>query len=562
MDKPWFKSYPKGVPHEINPEQYESLVDLFEVTFREYPDQPAFENMGKVLTYKDVDNLSASFAAYLQHDCGLKKDDKIAIMMPNVLQYPIALLGALRAGLVVVNTNPLYTPGEMLHQFTDSESKAIVILENFASNLQKIVDQTSIKHVVIASIGGMIGGLKGAIVNFVVRKVKKMVPAYSLPGAVRFQEALNKGKGKTLERPKIKPKDIAFLQYTGGTTGVSKGAMLTHRNMVANLEQANAWVVPGDLKPQTEIFITALPLYHIFALTANLCLAIKLGAKNVLITNPRDMAAFLGEMKKHKYSLITGVNTLFIKMLNHPKFKEIDHSNCKVVLAGGMALQRYVLEEWEKLTGFRIAEAYGLTETSPGVCINPLDGNIQIGSIGLPIPSTDIKLIDEDGKEVKKGEKGELCIKGPQVMAGYWKKPDETKLVMTDDDYFKSGDIAVMLDGGFFKIVDRKKEMILVSGFNVYPNEVEDAIAMHPKVLEVGAIGVPDKSQTEAVKVFVVKKDKSLTIEELNKHCDECLTGYKQPKYIEFVDELPKSNIGKILRRVLKEEDAKVNSYD
>ncbi len=562
MDKPWFSSYPEKVPHEINPEQYKSLVDLFEVTFKKYPDSPAFENMGKILTYKEVDEWSTNFASYLQHDCGLKKGDKVAIMMPNLLQYPIALVGALRAGLVVVNTNPLYTPGEMLHQFEDSECKAVVILENFASNLQKILDKTSIEKVIVASIGEMVGGLKGAIVNLVVRHVKKMVPAYSIPDAIKFKDAVTLGAGKSLEKPQTKPEDIAFLQYTGGTTGVSKGAMLTHRNMVASLEQANAWVVPGDLKETKEIFITALPLYHIFALTANLCLGLRIAAKNVLITNPRDLEAFLGEMKKHKYSLITGVNTLFIKMLNHPKFKEIDHSACKVVLAGGMALQRYVLEEWEKLTGNRIAEAYGLTETSPGVCINPLDGNIQIGSIGLPIPSTDVKLIDEEGKEVKPGEKGELCIKGPQVMAGYWNKPEETAHVMTDDGYFKSGDIAIMLDGGFFKIVDRKKEMILVSGFNVYPNEVEDAIASHPKVLEVGAIGVPDKGSTETVKVFVVKKDQSLTVEELNEYCIENLTGYKRPKHIDFTDELPKSNIGKVLRRVLKEEDAKVNSYD
>lgn len=562
MDRPWFASYPKGVPHEINPEQYDSLVDLFEVGFKDFAVNPAFENMGKILTYKDVDGLSANFASYLQHDCGLKKGEKIAIMMPNLLQYPIALVGALRAGLIVVNTNPLYTPGEMLHQFTDSECKAIVILENFAFNLEKILDKTTIEKVIVASIGEMVGGLKGAIVNLVVRYVKKMVPKYSISGAVKFKDALNQGSKKAFEKPKTKPADIAFLQYTGGTTGVSKGAMLTHRNMVANLEQANAWVVPGDLKLKEEVFITALPLYHIFALTANLCLGLRIGAKNVLITNPRDIAGFLGEIKKHKYSLITGVNTLFIKMLNHPKFKEIDHSHCKVVLAGGMALQKYVLEEWEKLTGFRIAEAYGLTETSPGVCINPLDGNIQIGSIGLPIPSTDVKLIDEEGKEVKPGEKGELCIKGPQVMAGYWNKPEETAHVMTKDGFFKSGDIAIMIEGGFFKIVDRKKEMILVSGFNVYPNEVEDVVASHPKVLEVGAIGVPDKNSTETVKVFVVKKDKSLTEEELNQYCEENLTGYKQPKYIEFIDELPKSNIGKVLRRVLKEEDAKVNTYD
>ena len=560
MERAWFKSYPKGVPHEINPEEYDSLVDLFEVAFEKYGDLPAFENMGKILSYNEIDQYSADFASYLQHDLQLKKDDKIAIMMPNLLQYPIALLGALRAGLIVVNTNPLYTPSEMLHQFKDSNTKAIVILENFASNLQEILSKTSIENIIITKIGDMIGGIKGSIINLVVKHVKRMVPSYSIPDSTRFKVALEKGAAQSFKRQEIKPTDIAFLQYTGGTTGVSKGAILTHRNMVANLEQANAWVGPGNLKERQEIFITALPMYHIFALTANLCLGLRLGSKNVLITNPRDMGAFLKELMKHKYSLITGVNTLFNKMLNDPRFAKIDHSQSKVVLAGGMALQRAVAEKWESITGNRIAEAYGLTETSPGACINPLDGNIKIGSIGLPIPSTDVILIDDKGKEVKTGERGELCVKGPQVMAGYWEKPKETKEVMMGE-YFKTGDIAVMEEDGFFKIVDRKKEMILVSGFNVYPNEVEDAIALHPKVLEVGVIGVPDKKSTEAVKAYIVKSDPSLTAKEIEDHCEKNLTGYKQPKHIAFTDDLPKSNIGKIMRRILKEKDLRENDY-
>ena len=560
MERAWFKSYPKGVPHEINPEEYDSLVDLFEVAFEKYGDLPAFENMGKILSYNEIDQYSADFASYLQHDLQLKKDDKIAIMMPNLLQYPIALLGALRAGLIVVNTNPLYTPSEMLHQFKDSNTKAIVILENFASNLQEILSKTSIENIIITKIGDMIGGIKGSIINLVVKHVKRMVPSYSIPDSTRFKVALEKGAAQSFKRQEIKPTDIAFLQYTGGTTGVSKGAILTHRNMVANLEQANACVGPGNLKERQEIFITALPMYHIFALTANLCLGLRLGSKNVLITNPRDMGAFLKELMKHKYSLITGVNTLFNKMLNDPRFAKIDHSQSKVVLAGGMALQRAVAEKWESITGNRIAEAYGLTETSPGACINPLDGNIKIGSIGLPIPSTDVILIDDKGKEVKTGERGELCVKGPQVMAGYWEKPKETKEVMMGE-YFKTGDIAVMEEDGFFKIVDRKKEMILVSGFNVYPNEVEDAIALHPKVLEVGVIGVPDKKSTEAVKAYIVKSDPSLTAKEIEDHCEKNLTGYKQPKHIAFTDDLPKSNIGKIMRRILKEKDLRENDY-
>ena len=559
---PWHANYPEGVIHDINPDAYSSLPELVDEKIKEYGDLIAFENMGKGISYTELGDKIDQFVSYIQNHTNLKKGDRIAIQMPILLQYPVALFGALKAGLLVVNTNPLYTPSEMLHQFNDSGAKAIVIVENFACNLEEILKQTQIETVIVTKIGDLVGGLKGSIVNFVVKNIKKMVPAYSLPNAISLKEVLRLGSEKQPEKVEVKNDEIAFLQYTGGTTGVSKGAMLTHRNMVANLEQASAWVSPCGLVIREEIFITALPLYHIFALTANLCLGVKIGARNVLITNPRDMKAFLGEMKKHKYSLITGVNTLFNGMLKHPKFKEIDHANCKVVLAGGMALQRYVLEEWEKITGIRIAEAYGLTETSPAVCINPLNGNIQIGSIGLPIPSTDIILIDDEENKVKKGEKGELCVKGPQVMDGYWNKPEETKQVFTKDGYFKTGDIAVMLDGGFVKIVDRKKEMILVSGFNVYPNEIEDCIALHEKVLEVGAIGVPDPKSTEAVKVYIVKADKSLTEEEVIEHCKEKLTGYKRPKYVEFTDELPKSNVGKILRRILKEEDLKKHSYN
>lgn len=558
---PWHSNYPAGVKLDIDPEVFNSLPEMISEKISAYPDLIAFENMGKTLTFKEFGKQADAFASYLQRFTDLEKGDRIAIQMPNLLQYPVCIYGALKIGLIVVNTNPLYTSSEMLHQFNDSGAKAIVIVENFACNLEEILGRTQLETVIVTKIGDLVGGLKGGIVNFVVKNVKKMVPKYSLPTAISFKEVLKKGSEKEPEQVLVENSDLAFLQYTGGTTGVSKGAMLSHKNMVANLEQASAWIAPCDLRDAEEIFITALPLYHIFALTANLFLCLKIGGKNVLITNPRDMSAFLGEMKKHKYSVTTGVNTLFNGMMKHPKFKEIDHSNSKVVLAGGMALQRFVLDQWEKLTGSRIAEAYGLTETSPAVCINPLNENIQIGSIGLPVPSTHIKLVDDDGHEVAVGEKGELCIKGPQVMSGYWNKPKETKQVIDEDGYFKSGDIATMFDTGFFKIVDRKKEMILVSGFNVYPNEIEDCIALHDKVLEVGAIGVPNKKSNEAVKVYIVKEDPSLTEEEIIEHCKERLTGYKRPKHVAFVDELPKSNVGKILRRIIKENDLKENSY-
>ncbi|MEQ8473770.1 MAG: AMP-binding protein [Marinoscillum sp.] len=559
-DKPWLNTYPTGVPKTIDADKYKSLADLFIESRRKYADRPAYENMGKVLTFDELGELSDRFAAYLQNDLGLKPGDKIAIQLPNVLQNPIVMYGALKAGLVVVNTNPLYTPTEMRHQFVDSGSKAIVILANFAQNLEEILKDTAIDHVIITELGDMLGGLKGALVNFVVKKIKKMVPPFNLPEAIPLKKILKNSSADSFNAPEINAQDLAFLQYTGGTTGVSKGAMLTHRNLIGNLQQIEAWLAPTNLEEGKEIFIAALPLYHIFALNAHALLPAKLGAKNVLITNPRDMKGFVKELKKHPFTLITGVNTLFNGLLNTPGFAELDHSTIKVALAGGMALQRAVFDKWEKTTGMKIAEAYGLTETSPGLCINPMGEGNRVGTIGLPLPETDVKLLDDDGKEVAPGEKGELCCKGPQVFIGYWERPEETTNCMIDG-YFKTGDIATMDPDGFFRIVDRKKEMILVSGFNVYPNEVEDAVASHPKVLEVGAIGVPDEKSTEAVKVYIVKKDQGLTEEEIFEHCKEHLTGYKRPKHVAFIDELPKSNVGKILRRIIKEEDAKNNQY-
>jgi long-chain acyl-CoA synthetase len=557
---PWLDHYPDGVPTEINPDDYSSLTALIEDSFKKYADKPAFENMGKLFTFAEMDKLSRDFAAYLQNELGLVAGDKIALQMPNLLQYPIAMFGALRAGLTVVNTNPLYTPSEMEHQFKDSEAKAIVILANFAHNLEKILGKTQIQHVIVTEIGDMIGGLKGAIVNFVVKKVKKMVPSYSLPGAIKFKDTVKKGSSLDFNKPEIKNTDLAYLQYTGGTTGVSKGAMLTHRNLVANLTQVHAWMIHGGLKDGQEIFITALPLYHVFALVCNALVSVYVGANNVLITNPRDMPAFIKELGKHQFTVITGVNTLFNGLLNQPAFANLDFSKLKFAFGGGMAVQKAVSEKWESVTGAPLSEGYGLTETSPVLTANPLDGNGRVGYIGMPVPGTEIVLLDDDGKEVKPGERGELCAKGPQVMAGYWQKPEETEKTFING-WLKTGDIAEMTEDGFFKIVDRKKEMILVSGFNVYPNEIEDVIASHPKVLEVGAIGVPDKKSTEAVKIYIVKSDDSLTEEEIKTYAKENLTGYKCPKYVAFTDELPKSNVGKILRRIIKEEDLKNNDY-
>ncbi|MDX2002666.1 MAG: AMP-binding protein [Chitinophagales bacterium] len=547
----WLKNYPSYVAADIDPDRYGNILELLEESFKKYADLPAFEHMGKILTYREIDQLSRDFAAYLQQELKLKKGDRVAVQMPNLLQFPVAMFGIIRAGLIVVNTNPLYTPREMKHQFNDAGVSAIIVLENFASQLQEILSETPIKHVIITSVGDLLGGVKGTIVNLVVKYVKKMVPAYSLPGAISFKSAMAKGKSLNYQKPTIANSEVAFLQYTGGTTGLSKGASLTHRNIIANMEQLFAWV-GNYFEEGKEVIITALPLYHIFALTAN-CLAIfKCGGKNVLITNPRDMPVFLKELKKHQMTVFTGVNTLFVGLMNQPSFKEVDFSKLKLSLGGGMAVQDAAAIRWKEVTGCNLVEAYGLSETSPGLVANPIDGNHRMGYIGLPLPSTLIMIADDEGNEVPLGERGEIWAKGPQVMPGYWQQPTETANVF-HDGWFKTGDIGVMDEDGFLKIVDRKKEMILVSGFNVYPNEVENAIALHPKVLEVGVIGVPDEKTTEAVKAFVVKKDESLTEEELIAFCKENITAYKCPKHVEFRKELPKSNVGKILRRLLKE---------
>lgn len=559
---PWIKSYPPEVPKSIDPDKYPSLADLLEDSFKQFSSKEAYENMGKAFTFSEMSLLTEQFASFLQNQLGMQKGDKIAIQSPNILQYPIALWGSIRAGMVVVNTNPLYTPDEMLHQFNDAGVKTIVVLENFACNLEKILDKTSIEHVITTKIGDMIGGLKGGIVNLVVKHVKKMVPPFNLPRAISFKTVLKEGNPGEFKKPDIKGDDLCFLQYTGGTTGVSKGAMLTHRNLVANMEQIKAWLAPGKLIDGEEIFIAALPMYHIFALNAHGFLSASIGAKNVLITNPRDMPGFVKELGKHPFTLITGVNTLFNGLLNTPGFADLNHANIKVALAGGMALQRFVSDKWTEVTGGIIAEAYGLTETSPALCINPMNDNIVVGSIGLPIPDSDVILLDDDEKEVKLGEPGELCCKGPQVTQGYWQKEDANKTSFTKNGYFKTGDIATMDAEGYFRIVDRKKEMILVSGFNVFPNEVENAIALHPKVLEVGAIGVPDPKSNEVVKVYIVKSDDSLTEDEVKEWSKEKLTAYKCPKHVAFCDELPKSNVGKILRRIIKENDLKENTYN
>ena len=548
---PWFDHYPKGIPKEINPDKYNSLIDLFEEACRNYKDLPAFENMGKTLTYNEVDELSSDFASYLQNGVGLKKGDTIAIQMPNLLQYPVVMFGALRAGLIVVNTNPLYTPREMEHQFKDSGAKAIVILANFASNLEKVLPKTDIKTVIVTEIGDLFGGIKGWLTNLVVKHVKKMVPAYSLPQAISFKEALKAGDRTIFKRPEISNTDLAYLQYTGGTTGVSKGAMLTHRNLIANMEQISAWMIP-KLRNKEEVVITALPLYHIFSLTVNCWAMLKIGARNVLITNPRDMPGFIKELKKQPFTVITGVNTLFNGLLNQADFRNSGFKDLKIAVGGGMAVQKAVARRWQEVTGVPLAEGYGLTETSPVLSCNPIDGTERIGSIGLPLPSTEMKCMDEDGNEVKIGEPGEIYAKGPQVMPGYWNREDETSKVF-HNGWFKTGDIGVVNEEGFFSIVDRKKDMINVSGFNVYPNEIEDTIAEHPKVLEVAAIGVPDQRSNEVVKVFIVKKDESLTKDDVISFCKESLTGYKIPKEVEFRKELPKSNVGKILRKELRD---------
>ncbi|MFP4088877.1 MAG: AMP-binding protein [Cyclobacteriaceae bacterium] len=553
----WLKNYPEGLAAEINPERYGSLIELLEECIQKYNNAPAFECMGKAISFKELDTLSLHFAAFLQNELKLQKGDRIAIQMPNLLQYPVAMLGALRAGLIVVNTNPLYTAREMRHQFKDAGVKAVVILANFAYNLEKILKETSIQSIIITEIGDMLGGFKGQLVNFVVKKVKKMVPSYHLPQAIPFNNALKIGKNQKLSSPVIKGSDPAFLQYTGGTTGVSKGAVLTHTNLVSNMEQISSWM-SIRLVEGKEIMITALPLYHIYALTVNCLSMMKIGAKNILITNPRDMKAFIKELKKHPFTVMTGVNTLYNGLLNQPEFAKVDFRHLKFGSAGGMAVQKTVAERWKEVTGTPIVEGYGLTETSPVLTTNRIDGHERIGTIGLPVPSTRIIIADDEGKEVAVGEAGEIFAKGPQVMNSYWEKEEESRKAFSEDGWFKTGDVGIMDEDGYIRIIDRKKEMINVSGFNVYPNEIEEIVSAHPKVLEVGAIGVPDDRSTEIVKVCVVKKDPSLTEEELKAFCKENMTPYKVPKIIEFRDELPKSNVGKILRRLLKEGEKMV----
>jgi len=559
MERIWLKQYPPGMPTEIDASQYPSLVTLLEESFAKYRDRKAFICMDKAITYGELDSMSRDFAAYLQ-GTGLKFGDRVALMMPNVLQYPVATAGVLRAGMTVVNVNPLYTPRELEHQLNDSGAEAIVILENFATTLEKVVKNTRVKHIILANMGDMLGFPKGAIVNLVVRKVKKMVPAYSLPQAVQFKAAIAAGNGKTLNTRKITPDDVAFLQYTGGTTGVSKGATLLHRNIVANVLQNDAWLQPALSKePKVDqlFIVTALPLYHIFALTACFLLAMRCGGVCLLIPNPRDIPNLVKELSKYKVNKFPAVNTLYNALLNHPDFGKIDFSMLKASNGGGMAVQRAVAERWLKATGCPIIEGYGLSETSPVLTCNRGDNHEFTGTIGLPLPSTEISIRDDDGNELPLGQAGEICARGPQVMAGYWQRPDETAQVMTKDGFFRTGDIGVMDDKGMVKIVDRKKDMVLVSGFNVYPNEVEDVIAMHPGVLECAVIGVPDTASGEAVKAFVVRRDPALTEQELMKFVAEQLTNYKRPKIIEFRDELPKTPVGKILRRALRDEVVK-----
>lgn len=552
---PWIKNYPEGILPEIKLYDYESVVDLFEKSCVKFKDRVAFENMGVTMTYGEVDKLSKDFAAYLQ-SIGMAKGDRIAIQMPNLLQFPVAFFGALRAGLTVVNTNPLYTPREMEHQFKDSGAKAIVIVENFASNLEKIIAHTEIKHIIITKIGDMVPGLKGWITNFVVKNIKKMVPSYHLPKTTPFNEALTRGAASTFTKPKIDLKDNAVLQYTGGTTGVAKGAQLSHGNIVAHNSMITEWFKPY-LKQQVdeEIIITAIPMYHIFALTVNGVLMFSVGAKSILITNPRDIPGFCKELRKHKFTIITGVNTLFNGLMNNASFAQLDFSNLKGAVGGGMAVQDVVAKKWEQVTGKPLVEGYGLSETSPVLCCNPLDGTHRLGTIGLPVPSTEVAIFDDNGNQLPQGERGEICARGPQVMKGYWEKDNAG--VFFEGNWFKTGDIGLMDPDGFFKIVDRKKDMIKVSGFNVFPNEIENVAAGHPKVLEVAAIGVPDEKSGEAIKLFVIKRDQSLSEDELKKYLHENLTNYKVPKYVVFRTDLPKTNVGKILRRALKEEEAK-----
>ncbi|ENN6813336.1 long-chain-fatty-acid--CoA ligase FadD [Vibrio fluvialis] len=554
MDKPWLSRYPSDVPETINPDQYLSLVEMFEQSVHKYADQPAFINMGSVMTFRKLEERSRAFAAYLQNELKLKKGDRVALMMPNLLQYPVALFGILRAGMIAVNVNPLYTPRELEHQLNDADARAIVIVSNFANTLEQIVANTQVKHVVLTSLGQMLPRAKGTLVDFVVKYVKGMVPKYDLPGAISMRKALHKGRRLQYVKPFMSGEDIAFLQYTGGTTGVAKGAILTHRNMVANVLQAKGAYGPV-LREGRELVVTALPLYHVFALTVNCLLFIEMGGSNLLITNPRDIPGFVKELQKHPFTAITGVNTLFNALVNNEDFHELNFANMKLSVGGGMAVQRAVAEKWKKTTGVHLLEGYGLTECSPLVTGNPYDLADYSGAIGLPVPSTEVRIVDDEGDVLNYDQTGELQVRGPQVMQGYWQRPEATKEVINEEGWLSTGDIVRFDENGMIYIVDRKKDMILVSGFNVYPNEIEDVVALHGKVLEVAAIGQPHEVSGEVVKIYVVKRDPSLTKDELITHCRKHLTGYKVPKLIEFREELPKTNVGKILRRVLREEN-------
>ncbi|WP_028313314.1 AMP-binding protein [Desulfatibacillum aliphaticivorans] len=552
MEKIWLKNYQDGVPEEIDLSEYSSIPDIMDQAYAKFGPKPAFHQMGKSITYDELNELSKKFASFLQNDLGLKQGARVALMMPNVLQYPIALFGILRAGMVAVNVNPLYTARELEHQLNDSGAEAILIFANSASVLQQVLGNTPVKHVMITEIGDMLGFPKSLLVNTVIKRVKKMVPPFSLPNAMKFKAALAKGNSATYKPAKITLDDLAFLQYTGGTTGVSKGAELTHRNIVANVLQARAWI-SGKIEDGKEIMITPLPLYHIFSLTANCLTFSSIGALNVLITNPRDIPGFVKELNKWKFTSMTGVNTLFNALINDPEFAKVDFSSFKLALGGGMAVQEPVALKWKEITGKPLVEAYGLTETSPAASINRMDLKAYNGYIGLPISSTLFAIRDDDGNDLPLNEVGEICIKGPQVFRGYYKRPEETEKAFWSDGFFKTGDMGFMTEEGFIKLVDRKKDMILVSGFNVYPNEIEDVVAGHPKVLECAAVGVPDAKSGELVKLFVVAKDPSLTEEELKAFCKENFTGYKVPKFYEFRDELPKTNVGKILRKDLRQ---------
>lgn len=551
MSHVWYKSYEPSVAQQIDPKTYDNILHIFDQSFKEFADKPAFHNMGTTLTYAELAEKGKRFGDFLQNELQLKPGDRIAIMMPNILQYPVALVGAIFAGLVVVNCNPLYTARELEHQLKDAEAKAVVIFENSASVLESMITHTQVQHVITTEVGDMLGFPKNYIVNFVIKYVKKMVPAFKLPNSIRFSEALARGQSSRLKSPKLGHNDLAFLQYTGGTTGVSKGAELTHGNIVSNMMQAREWI-KNALRPGEEVIITPLPLYHIFSLTANLLTFSSIGGLNVLITNPRDIPTFIKELKKWQFTTITGVNSLFNLLLNHPSFETVNFGALRLALGGGMAVQRSVAERWKKITGVALIEAYGLTETSPAACINPLSNKEYNGFIGVPISSTIVSIRNDDNSVCKTGDVGEICIRGPQVMRGYWKRPEETAKVMTPDGFFKTGDLGFMTPEGFVKIVDRKKDMILVSGFNVYPNEVEDVMMTHPKVAECAAVGVPDEHSGELVKLFVVKKDQSLTEDELKSFAKANLTGYKVPKFYEFRKDLPKSNVGKILRKELR----------